>query len=116
MRRAPAVLMHLERPRPLLLPQLRTRQGCCPGALIGHCNRSLRAKRQGNVKTRNTGGLGGGQPGARGCDFQDPGNLLGTGGTRRGRWESPRPRRGRLGRVQIVATRLPALYNARGSG
>ena len=35
MRSAPAVLMHLEDPRPLLLPQLRARQRCCAGALIG---------------------------------------------------------------------------------
>ena len=116
MRRAPAVLMHLERPRPLLLPQLRTRQGCCPGALIDHWNRSLRAKRQGNVKTRNTGGLGGGQPGTRGCDFQDPGNLFGNGRHQARAVGAASAAARAFGRVQIVATRLPALYNARGSG
>ena len=34
MRSAPAVLMHLEGPRPLLLPQLKARRRCCAGALI----------------------------------------------------------------------------------
>ena len=47
MRSAPAVLMHLEGPRPLLLPPLRTRQGSC--SRRPHCPLEPQAARQARV-------------------------------------------------------------------